>query len=415
MNRRTIAILVGLVGIILLGAVGFFYIQSQNADSNETTDNGTEAEVLVNAEGTPLPTEEGAPPPEFAAALEDLPPMVEVVVSLQTVPRGWRITENELTMDLRIAEEVPNNVIYNPEDVIGKFARSDIFQGETLTLDDVVEDVTLIGQEEYGPSSLIPPGFIAAGIPMDRLSSVAYGVNAGDYVDIMITFVFAEIDEEFQYFLPNAAVLFLNEEGLTEGDELPVPSETTGIHFIGKLGRFEELPTGELVHVSPNGKQRPIPVSMVLQNARVIQVGEYFPGLDVQPPTPTPEPIEEGEPTPTPEPNQQPTATPVPPTTVVVALSPQQQLFLKYAIESNADIDLALRGINDGQLYEVQNIDLSFFLEQFGIEIPPNFDYTVDDIPIPDLIYDEAGFDDGEVSGEETSPETPPDGRNSNN
>ena len=137
------------------------------------------------------------------------------------------------------------------------------------------------------------------------------------------------------------------------------------IFTIDPFGEVETLPTNERTLITPSEAKRPIPVSIILQNARVIQVGEYFPGLDVQPPTPTPEPIEEGEPTPTPEPNQRPTATPVPPTTVVVALSPQQQLFLKYAIESNADIDLALRGVNDGQLYPVQNVDIEYLLESF--------------------------------------------------
>jgi hypothetical protein len=63
-----------------------------------------------------------------------------------------------------------------------------------------------------------------------------------------------------------------------------------------------------------------------------------------------------------------------------VALQPQQQLFLKYALEVNANVDFALRGVNDGQLYEIQNIDLSFFLERYNIEVPPNFNYSVENI-----------------------------------
>jgi hypothetical protein len=36
---------------------------------------------------------------------------------------------------------------------------------------------------------------------MDRLSSVAYGLAPGDYVDVMATFLIYEIDEEFQTLL----------------------------------------------------------------------------------------------------------------------------------------------------------------------------------------------------------------------
>jgi hypothetical protein len=62
---------------------------------------------------------------------------------------------------------------------------------------------------------------------------------------------------------------------------------------------------------------------------------------------------------------------------LLVALPPQQQLFLKYALETSADIDFAMRGINDGQLYSVQQLDLGFLLQQFGIVVPPNAEYTI--------------------------------------
>jgi hypothetical protein len=142
---------------------------------------------------------------------------------------------------------------------------------------------------------------------------------------------------------------------------------------------------------------------MILQNARVIQVGNYVPSDPIEPPTPTPEPIAEGDPTPTPQPGQAaPTATPYP-DILVVALSPQQQLFLKYAIESPVDIDFALRGDNDNQLYTVQNVDINFLVERFNIEVPPGFDYSVDNpiseaTPTPNAQTDETVDTTGEDS-----------------
>jgi Flp pilus assembly protein CpaB len=373
MNRRTIAIIVFIVGIVLLAVVGLSFLNSQGAGQADETPT---PQPEVNELGTPIATEEGAPPPVDEQIPSDLPPMMEVVVSLQTVPRGWLITENELTTDLRVADAIPSNVITQIEDVVGKFARTDIFQGETITFDDLAEDITLIGQNEFGPSSLIPPGFIAASIPIDRLSSVAYGASEGDYVDIMITFLFSEIDREFQSYLLNSGIVIIEEIDPESGE----PS--VEIVVIPQLGIFEELATGEIAHVRPSEDQRPIPITMILQNARVIQVGQFVPPEDVTVPTPTPE-VVEGEETPTPEAGEiPPTATP-PPGVLVVALSPQQQLFLKYAVESTADIDFALRGVNDGQLYEVENMDLLSFMERYNIEVPPNTNFTLDITRMP--------------------------------
>ena len=372
MNRRTIAIIIFVVGIVLLSIVALIFLSGQDAGQPDQT---ATPQPEVDELGTPIATAEGAPPP-VEELPGDLPPMMEVVVSLQTVPRGWLITENELTTDLRVADSIPSNVITRIEDVVGKYARTDIFQGETITIDDLAEDITLIGQNEFGPSSLIPPGFIAASIPIDRLSSVAFAVSEGDYVDIIITFLFSEIDKEFQSYLLNSGIVIIEEIDEESGE----PS--IEIVVIPQLGTFEELATGEIAHVRPSEDQRPIPITMILQNARVIQVGQFTPPEAVTVPTPTPEVVEE-EATPTPEVGEiLPTPTPFP-AVLAVALSPQQQLFLKYAEESNADIDFALRGVNDGQLYEVENMDLLSFFERYNIEVPPNTNFTLDITRMP--------------------------------
>ena len=377
MNRRTIAIIIFIVGLILLAIVGLVFLRGQGAGVEPTATPLPE----VNEEGTPIATVEGAPPPGEELP-SDLPPMMEVVVSLQTVPRGWLITENELTTDLRVADAIPSNVVTQVEDVVGKYARTDIFQGETITFDDLAEDITSIGQNEYGPSSLIPPGFIAASIPIDRLSSVAYGASEGDYVDIMISFLFSEIDQEFQTYLLNSGIIFIEATAVPAGTGTPASGSTSlDVQVIPQLGIFQELATGEIAHVRPSEAQRPIPITMILQNARLIQVGQYVPPEDVTAPTPTPETTEDATPTPQ-QGEVPPTATP-PPGVFVVALSPQQQLFLKYAVESSADIDFALRGVNDGQLYEVENIDLLSFMERYNIEVPPNSNFTLDVTRMP--------------------------------
>ena len=60
-----------------------------------------------------------------------------------------------------------------------------------------------------------------------------------------------------------------------------------------------------------------------------------------------------------------------------MALNPQQQLFLKYAVETTADIDFALRGAGDLQIYTTEQVDISYLLGQFGIDVPPNAIYSI--------------------------------------
>ncbi len=369
MGRRTIAILIFVVGILILAVV-------------------VAVLLLDTGETTPPPVADGGEaPPVVVEEQATIPPLVNVFVSLQTVPRGFQYpqTEEELEglviVDQRPTAAVKDNVITDIEDILGLYARNDIYQGETFTKDSLVDDPRLIGRENYGPSSLIPVGSIAAAIPMDRLNSVAYALDEGDHVDIMISFRFLQIDEEFQTFLRNQAVFSLEVPVEPTEEGVPVEGEPqTTLFIISPYGRFEELPTGDLAHISPSQFQRPVPVSMILQNAKVIQVGAWTPPALVQPPTPVPTPsAEEAEATPTPF--AQVTPIPEPPDVLVVALTPQQQLLLKYAIESNADIDFALRGANDSQTYTLENIDLRSFLERFGFEVPPNLNFTID-IPV---------------------------------
>ena len=358
MGRRTVAILFLVGGLLLLVVVLFFLLQSGGQDDEVAPE---------PQEGSPAPADTTVAEPAATAPAT----MVEVVVSLQTVPRGWQMTEAELTTDLRRAELVGDNVITDIDEAVGKYARTDLFQGQTLTRNSLIEDPTLAGVEDYGPSSLIPEGYVAQAVPMSRLSSVAYGFAEGDTIDVMATFYIAEIDEQFASLLENSATFTIQTGG--EGEEGETQTQRS-ILILDPLGRFETLPNGDLAMLSPSEPQRPIRVSFVLQAAKVIQVGPWQPEEAIALPTPTPTPGAEA--TPTPETGTVPTATPTPPDVVLLAMTPQQQLVLKYAVEVSADIDFALRPPNDTQIYSADTIDLASFLQRFGIERPIDYGFT---------------------------------------
>lgn len=392
MSRRN-AIIILVVGVLMFVAVVAVYFISQGGSDQATppAENTTPNEVVLGEDGQPITTEGEIPPEENGTSVSELdmpdfqfgessdgvpPDMVEVVVSLQTIPRGWQMTADELTLDMRPAENVGTNVITDVQEAIGLYARTDVYQGQTLTKDALVDDIRQVVMEDVGPSSLIPPGFVAQAVPMDRLSGVAYSLDEGDYVDILVSFVLKEIDPQFQTLLENNISFYLRDE-----DGNPV------VITIDPYGRFEELPTGENTLIAPSEKpRRPILVSMILQNAKVIQVGNWVPDGPIQSSTPTPLPVPEDIPedaTPTPVAGSIPaTATPEPPETLLLALLPQDQLLLKYAVEADADVDFALRGVNDGQLYTIENVDFNYIKERFNFAIPDNYDYTVEFIEV---------------------------------
>jgi Flp pilus assembly protein CpaB len=370
-GRRLIAILIGLAGLILLFVVVFSLMRGDDTPPAQGAPTlGPTVDATALALGTPAATSSPVP------TVSDPTALVEVVVSLQTVPRGWQMTEAELQTDMRLASEVASNALTVVEDAIGLYARRDIYQGETLTTDTLVRDPTLMGIEEFGPSSLVPSGWVAMAVPMDRLSGVAYGLAPGDSVDVMLTFILNRMDEQLQTLLFNSATFVLTPQA--EGDEQPRPT----LFVIDPYGRFESLPAGELSHIQPAElTERPVPVSVILQSARVISVGPWKPEEPPRPPTATPLPATEATPTPG---APLPTPTPFAPSVLLVALPPQQQLFLKFAVEVSADIDFALRGVNDVELYTVEQVDLPWLLGQFGIQVPPNMEYTpgrFDDTP----------------------------------
>lgn len=384
-GRRTLALVLVVVALCLLSLLIVVYLTQGGIGDTATPTPAAE----TAAEGTPTPVVVTIAPEELQ--------LVEVVISIQTVPRGWQMTEAELATETRLASEVGTNIITDIDEVIGLYARTDIFQGQTLTRDMLVGDPRIIGRESTGPSSLIPSGFEAIAIPMDRLSSVAYGLAPGDTIDVMFSMVFAQLDEEFETLLPNAAAFILfGSSGEGEGAEGEGSSETTRTVFIiDPYGRFEVLSNGDLAHIAPSGPQQPVPVSFIIQNAKVIQVGPWEPPAPPAAPTPT---LDPSQITPTPE-GVEVTLTPTqePPGVLVIALPPQQLLLLKYAIEHDADVDYALRGINDGQLYQITNVELGYLLERFNIEIPPGFNYTVISSP-----------EDGDATNGESTEAPPP-------
>lgn len=421
MNRRALGLLLivlVIVAAILIGAFVFLG-DGTNPFASEPEPppaTPTQAVQLLDGEPTEVPVVTVAPEEEVE--------FVEVVISNNTIPRGFQLTENELETEIRLIDQVSPNMITDIEDAIGLFTRKGVFQGETLTYEALATDLREIGQEDFGPSSLIPPGFVAMSVPYDRVSGVGGGIEAGDSIDILISFLLIPVDEEFQTPLHNSAVLYVNEEIEVVDENGDVTIQNVRIPFlIEPQGRYEELATGDLANIAPSEAQaRGQHVAFVIQNAAVIEVGQWIPPVPPLLPTPTLSPEQEEE---LAETGQNPEdlevtlselanevneaiaalKDPLQADSILIALPPQQQITLKYALETNSSIDFALRGEGDGQLYATENVSLEYVLDRFNIEIPPNFTFVVntDDNTFREIVPDsvpEAGPAGGEEGGQ---------------
>ncbi len=91
----------------------------------------------------------------------------------------------------------------NREDVIGLRARYDLDPGTYLSSSNLVEDIEQLSTAGSLAALLIPKGMVAVSIPVNRLSSVSYGLERGDQVNVIVTMPFVDLDADYQSLLPN--------------------------------------------------------------------------------------------------------------------------------------------------------------------------------------------------------------------
>ena len=184
------------------------------------------------------------------------------------------------------------------------------------------------------PSSLVPPGKVAFTIRVDELSSVAYAIQPGDYVDVIVGLPFVDVDQELQY-------------------------EKTGPEGETQFPRYV--------------------VQLTLQNVQVLNVG-----LQAQPPTG--EEQQEGaggrvpgRTTARPEEGQtpQPEAVPVQYDYVTLLVPQQDAAVIKYFREKGAIIDLALRNPEDHNIVTTEPVSMEYIVRRFNFMVPPKQPYAI--------------------------------------
>ncbi|NJL92826.1 MAG: hypothetical protein HC915_03430 [Anaerolineae bacterium] len=225
---------------------------------------------------------------------------------------------------------------------------------------------------------LLQPGQVGISVPLDLfgLNSVARALQPGDSVDLVLSFLFIEVDETFQTRQPNRiSVITRSPQG-----EL--------VFGAGLEGRPEPSPLSALgVLVSPTERQRPRLVTQrTVENAQVIHVG-YFPpdGRLLGGRTATPTPFD----TPTPNPDaaeqQPPTATPLPtetpyqPVVVTIGVDPQDALVIVWAIDAQIPMTFLLRSaVDQGTGAATTAVTLQYLIETYAIPQPPILPFALE-------------------------------------
>jgi len=279
---------------------------------------GTAAAVFVLLQGATQP----AGPAEVERE--------EVVVAAQPIPEDDPV-EGRLEVKAVPVEMIPEGTLRSLDGTAGMLAAGPIPQGAIIHPDLLVSPQDLAREGKLG--KLIEEGFEAVAFPIDELSSVSYGIQPGDRVDILMSFPFVDVDQEQQIIEPLCPPSCPEAAGETQA----------------------ALSTDQIPRLV---------AQLTLQDAAVLGVGRWT----YQPPLP-----EEGDKT---KDGKTPEAEP--PQFITLMLSPQDALVLKLAREYGASIELAVRAQNDHQLFTTQQVTLDYILARFGISQPAKQPYGLE-------------------------------------
>jgi pilus assembly protein CpaB len=354
--------------------------------------------VLQFTGGTPTPPPDGGPTPggEVVEVTPTPGQKADIIVAVQNIERGQVIPTEALGTWPWPTEIVPPSAITDPAMVVGARARYTIARNEPIFTTMLVQTLGQISPFGSDTAARIPAGFTALSIPYDgRNGGVAYGVRRGDYVNVIVSWAFVDIDADFQSVLPNLTSGVLGPDNLNPSTDgtFPPGSKVAGVTGgAGPAGRGETDPTLNVpFYLVPSEAQRSRVVSQsIIQNALVLGLGEFPQDaptvLEIIPPTPVPTATPEGTP---PPPPPTPTETPLPPTLITVAVSPQEALVLDYVMRlrqrypNAVHFTYTLRSAGDTTLAETQSVTLRYMMETYNISLPEKLAYGLDGVTLP--------------------------------
>lgn len=237
-------------------------------------------------------------------------PQQYVVVARLPLAAGTTLNAENIALEPRAS--IPSGAIVNTQDALNKLTLRPIPQGAIILVQDVDSiDVTGTYTTTRNFPFLLGDDKIAVAMPADDIVSKLRAVLPGDHVDLLVT-----LDIILETPMYPQEVLAA-EEGL------------------------------EIIERDQSLDQASV---LALQNLEVLQILQ-----EPQPEAPAPE---EG-------------ATIEPPLrALILKIDPQDAVILKYLIDSEAKIDIALRSPLNGTLFEVDAVNINYLMLRYGIPLP---------------------------------------------
>ncbi len=410
--RGRVLILVGLIvlGGVVIAAVLLLGGEEETPDTTpqpttvggDTVDSGTDGDDTNGGTTDPQPT--------TAPSNENLLP---VVVAVRDLPRGTLITADmveagdetadpaRIRVSVRFWPEAltPQTVIDDPTSLIGCRIRTDIPVETPIVVGHLAKDARADAANYYSPDAAcaavdnqfsrigsdaalgLDPDTVGISVPLDftGLGQVAYGIKPGDRVDVIMSFLFIDVDEEFQTRRPNSITVITRlpdgSIGFTEGR--PGNAEPSNI-----------FPEGVIVGPGEPQQRPRLETQRTVTNAKVIWVGWFPPDGNIYGVTPTPFELPTVPPPPSDD-EQQSSAPPTPagpsptsftPVIMTLGVTPQDALVLTWAIDAEIPITYTLRPANPDPTVDEQTeaVTLEYILDEFVIEEPPNLPISVE-------------------------------------
>ena len=109
------------------------------------------------------------------------PPDVTVVVAAADLPLGLQVTADKLSTTT-VPQTEATGTFQDPQQLVGRVVRHAVSQGTTLTNDDFDTGVSVPDLVNS-----LQPGMRAIAIPLTKVNSVNALLQAGDYVDVLIS------------------------------------------------------------------------------------------------------------------------------------------------------------------------------------------------------------------------------------
>jgi hypothetical protein len=288
---------------------------------------------------------------------------MNIVFVAQDIPAGTMITDDSVTTGPWPSTYPLPGLVTDKSQVVGKRSRIDLRRGEPVFSSQLAEGGANVSDTASPLALKIKPGKVAIAIPMSRLSGVAYGIGNGDHIMIVASFMFINLDANFQTDIPNHMLL--------------AAIDSTGkITFVEVTGGriFKESPLSDTLlatYFVPIEAQRPRLTSTILvQDARILNVGNANTTSAVANPSAA-TPVAGSQQATTP------TASLTTPDVLVVELSPEEALAVDFLIRLHADLTYALRSAGDATTFSIPSMDLKRLMDDFKIDLPPSLAYGV--------------------------------------